>query len=498
VVREWNYCWPNRNRSSGIIEAASFAALHDIDAMILFVYETRPTARVSYFNVRSDPSRWGLVGIGAEIFLKGLIQPSQHKIVIPYNTVETFKYTRNHQPFYALGWATRVENDFFDGDVYRVKNGSGTDLILPPGRSGIGRYEGAPAVLHTSSLWRDLSGRTVKSPQYLDEYDLAPKDVRSLPLTFNGILYGEGRQEERKLWLGLPLGRIQDEGYEPIGYNAPADVANGFIDQQRRRFVFGNLDETDVLRAALDAMSVFHKVPNDHLATAVNVFSTDTGEIRRDAASGRLIVSAPQIQAMCGNLTGVGRVLAPGLRARNLKNGTLVALSLDGKPLVQSERFMIKMVTDARNADEVSGRDPRFIKNPEGQWKIDVLGEGPVTTGGKPGAVPIQISIERRPLLDIYLEQGSFELLVDGDKWMFYCDTPGVRFALHRDSPQSLTAKTGIAKGAGDKWQKVSLSGVVSDLESVRDGAATSALFPQQVAVVRSAGWSAADGHKPS
>jgi len=487
VVREWNYCWPNRNRSAGIIEAASFAALHDIDAMILFVYETRPTARVSYFNVRSDPSRWGLVGVGAEIFLKELIKPSQHKIVIPYNTVDTFNYTRYHQPFYALGWATRVENDFYDGDVYKVEDGSGTDLILSPGRSGIGRYEGAPAVLHTSSLWRDLSGRTVTTPQYLAEYGLTTKDVRSLPLNYNGILYDQGLQQARKLWLGLPMRRVQDEGYEPIGTNAAADVANGFVDHQRRRFVFGNLDEYDVLRAALDAMSEFHKVPNYHQATEQNVFSTDTGEIRRDAASGRLIVSAPEIQALCGNLSGVGRVLAPGLRAKNMKNGTLIALALDGKPLVQSRRFMIKMVTDARNVDEVSGRDGRFLKNPQGQWKLDVLGEGPVTTGGKSGTVPIQIAIERRPLLDIYLEQGGFELLVDGDKWKFYCDTPGVRFAVHSESQQN----------GAPSWQQVSLDGVVSNLDSVRNGTAVTALFPNKVAVVRSAGWGEVTGNKP-
>jgi hypothetical protein len=146
VVREWNYCWPNRNRAAGMIEAAAYAALHDIDAMILFVYETRPTARVSYFNVRSDPTRWGLCGVGAQVFLKGLVKPSQHRIVVPYNRVDTFTYTRYHQPFYALGWATRVENDFFDGEVYRTPPNA-ADLILPPGRSGVGLYVGAPAVL---------------------------------------------------------------------------------------------------------------------------------------------------------------------------------------------------------------------------------------------------------------------------------------------------------------------------------------------------------------
>jgi hypothetical protein len=109
-----------------------------------------------------------------------------------------------------------------------------------------------------------------------------------------------------------------------------------------------------------------------------------------------------------------------------------VALALDGKPLVESRRFVVKMVTDARNADELSGRDPRFIKNPNGQWRIDVLGRGPVTTFGKAATVPIEISIGNRRLVDVYLERGSWELYVNGSSWQFYCDTPGARYTLHR------------------------------------------------------------------
>jgi hypothetical protein len=433
VVREWNYCWPNRNRAAGMVEAAAYAALHDIDAMILFVYETRPTARVSYFNVRSDPTRWGLCGVGAQIFLKGLIKPSQHRIVVPYNTVDTFTYTRYHQPFYALGWATRLENDFFDGEVYR-SSPSAADLIVPPGRSGVGLYIGAPAVLHTESLNRDLAGRTVYAPQFLSEYGLTAYAAPRQPLTYDGLLFDAGAVRERTLPVGLPLSPIRAEGWRPIGFNETSDVANGFVDERSRRMVFGSLEGFDILRSALDALQLFHGVSNSHDATEQNVFSSDTGEMLRDAASGRLVVSAPQFQALCGNLSGVGRVLAPGLRTRNLKSGTLVALALDGKPLVESRRFVVKMVTDARNADELSGRDPRFIKNPNGQWRIDVLGKGPVTTFGRAAKVPIQILIGSRPLVDVYLERGSWELYVDGDRWQFYCDTPGARYTLHRNA----------------------------------------------------------------
>ena len=493
-VREWNYCWPNRNRATGMVEAAAYACLHDIDCMILFAYETKPTARVSYFNVRSDPSRWGLCGVGAEIFLRGLIQPSVHRIVVPYGPVDTFTYTRYHQPFYALGWATRLENDFFDGNTYRVRQESDNDLILSPGRSGIGHYEGAPAVLHTEDLRRDLGGRVVAIPEYLDEYHMSTRPTGNVPLTYDGLLFDSGVQRNAILSLGLPIAPMVASGYKPIGYNTDADVAKGMVDFQKKRFVFGSLEPLDVLRAALDAMQTFHNVPNDHDATEHNVFSTDTGEMMRDAASGRLVVSAPQFQALCGNLTGVGRVLAPGLRVRNLNSGTLVALALDGKPLVSSQHFMIKLVTDARNADEVAGPDPRFARDAHGPWRLDVLGEGPVTTFGKASVAPIEIALEHRPLLDVYLERGSFELLVNGDNWQFYCDTPGARFKLHRASlPVSrgsgiVASGASLAPNGASTLQQVTVDGAVRPLSGISAGREIAGIYPQQAALVRTVG----------
>jgi hypothetical protein len=220
------------------------------------------------------------------------------------------------------------------------------------------------------------------------------------------------------------------------------------MDEKNKRLVFGALDQNDVFRAALDAMNIFNGVENSHDANDQNVFTTDTNEMYRDSASGRLIISAPQFQGMCGNLNGVGRVLARGLQARNVKNGTLIALALDGKPLVESRRFVVKMVTDARNVDEVAGPDPRFVRKSDGQWQVTVLGEGPVTTNGREAAQPVRILMENRPLVDVFLEGGGFELLVDGDNWQFYSDTPGVRFVLHRKPGDSISARTG-GEGAG-------------------------------------------------
>jgi hypothetical protein len=80
VVREWNYLLAQSQPRRGHGRSRSYAALHDIDAMILFVYETRPTARVSYFQRAQRPDALGLCGVGAQIFLKGLYQaePPSH------------------------------------------------------------------------------------------------------------------------------------------------------------------------------------------------------------------------------------------------------------------------------------------------------------------------------------------------------------------------------------------------------------------------------------
>jgi hypothetical protein len=480
VVREWNYCWPNRNRSAGMIEAAAYASLHDFDAMILFVYETNPTARVSYFNVRSDPSRWGLTGIGAQIFLKGLVKPSQHKIVVPYNEVDTFTYTKYHQPFYALGWATRIENDFYEGSHYLAD--SDTDLILPPGRSSVGQYSNAPAVLYTSDLRSDLAGHTQLIPDYLDQYNLEARTADNVTLTYDGLLFDAGQVRDRSLPLALPLERLVTSGYRPIGVNEAGGVANGFLDVRRKRLVFGSLDKDDVLSAALDAMELFNGVPNIHSNSEQNAFRSDTGEIFRDAASGRIVVNTPQFQALCGNLVGVGG-LSGGLGLRNARNGTLVALSLDGQPLVTSRRYVIKMVTDAKNADEVTGKDPRFLNSPKGQWKLDVYGKGPVITIGRPVTVPVQISLDDKPVVDVYLEGGSWELYVDGDERHFYCDTPGTRFALHGN--EGIRHGTVIAKQMGERtWQKVDEDGKLAPLPAPSKPAVNEMAYPANAAAV--------------
>ena len=90
--------------------------------------------------------------MGASIFLNYLVQPSLHKIVVPYGAVDVFTYERYHKPFYALGWATRMENDFFHHRVtvigdHRLTFSSGT-LTL----SHFGNHRVLPKVIQPGKI----------------------------------------------------------------------------------------------------------------------------------------------------------------------------------------------------------------------------------------------------------------------------------------------------------------------------------------------------------
>ncbi len=393
VVREWNYCWPNPNRGAGMLEAATFAGLHDLDAMILFTYETDPKARVGYFNVRSDPSRWQMAAVGARMFLGNMIEPAKHTVVVPYSEADLYSYEKFHQPLYALGWTTRVENDFFEGKTYKAPKG--VDLIVPPGRSLGVNYVGAPALLYTRDKRADAAGNLGRA-SYWDNYGLRVTDGK----TFD-------------------LAQLKAKNLEPVG--VAGNTARGFWDASKKRMVYAQLADNEVWGAELEALQKSDALAPRNVASAETVLRSDTGQIMRDVKRGRLAVETPQVQILAGNLeksTG----FSGGLTVKNAREGALVAISLDGLPLAQSKRYLIKMTSDAENVDQKVIRDPRFASNPNGQWKVEAIGDGPIDTPGISTAEPIEIGLNGKPQLRIWMDGGAWELYVDGAKREFYCN----------------------------------------------------------------------------
>ncbi|MCS6862050.1 MAG: beta-galactosidase, partial [Abditibacteriales bacterium] len=447
VCREWNYCYPNPYRSAGILETTAYAALQDVDCIILFTYDAI-APRIGYFDVHSDPARWGLVGMAAKMFLQRDVAPSRLSVAVAHSQVGTFSYARYLRPFYSLAWVSRMNNDFFD-DTYtprippRDNWGQGeVNFVLSGGRDTLSQYRGAPTLLYTQSKSLDLYDKQRRETgRYLDDYPVNVLSSGRSQWRFDGVLFGDG--EERTFATSSPVFSLADvvaQKMVPIGQAEAQGAAYGFYDPKTGNYVFNYLSDAGVLRVALDALGrLAGGTPNQrnphisHRCVESRLFVSDTGELVRQSAGGRLFIHTPTTQAVVGNL-GSGEIALSALRLKANGTGALIATSLDGKPLAQSQRYLVKMVTDARN----TGEDVTLTQlNGLLRYQLTTFGQSPIITGGAAASIPVQVSIGGRKVLEVYLSRGTFELVVDRHTAYFYCDTPGVEFAFDRD-PQRL------------------------------------------------------------
>jgi len=114
VLREWGACWPSKFRGVGLLEATAYAALQDIDAMVMFTYNTQPDVRrIEYFDVSSDPVRWGLAGLAGEVFRMQALDVARSRIAIA--RAEDQCFTAEASPslgLLRLGWTSRLTQVF--------------------------------------------------------------------------------------------------------------------------------------------------------------------------------------------------------------------------------------------------------------------------------------------------------------------------------------------------------------------------------------------------
>jgi hypothetical protein len=444
VVREWNYCWPNTHRAAGVLEAATFGAMQDIDAMILFVYETDKSPRLGYFNVRSDPARWGMAAMGGRIFMESGVSALRNRVVVPHGGVDLFTYEKPYSPLYNLGWTSRVENAFYEGERFRARRG--TDLILPPGRSAQGRFSGAPMLLYGRDLRSDGAGNLAPLPMFWRDFGLEPRATSETPSPTNVAAPGvapSGNAPSGSVpgamapgamapgamapgAMALDVGQVRARGWTPVDASDGGTQSRGLWDAVNKRLAFTELGRDEVVEAALAALRLGNKIKGDPRETQRGFYRSDTGEVRRDAAKGRFDVLTEEVQVLAGDLEGA-RGFVGGLGLSGAGEGAIVALSLDGRPLVSSQRFVIRMGVDAHNRDEIAARDPRF---PNGQFRVDSIGIGPVVSGARENGEPLEVRIGETRLLRLWQGGGSWELLVEGKQMTFWCDTPGAKFWL--------------------------------------------------------------------
>ena len=316
VIREWAISWPNPYRAALVPEALAYAAFQDVDAMLLFGYQTvqapngaLPDALNDY-SYQSDPAVWGMYGLAGQAFLSGAVRPAQHTLNLKFPAARLEQWPNPSGDVYRAAWSGAVEN----------------------------------------STGENISGGAI-----------TPGDVHDL----------------RPLQSFLSLLNRQDA-----------------------------LDPTRSLDSGM--------------------WGSDTGEITRYTKEGRLEVRTPRLRMIAGPFSPDTIYDVNGVRFNTpTKFGALLVYSLDGLPIETSRRVAAKMVSLAENTGQ------NYAKAAPGSiadFALNLSGKAPVVTLGRKSEKPTRLWFTSRsatvPLLSLWLENGTWEALLTGNRLTLDCDTP--------------------------------------------------------------------------
>ncbi|MDE2208028.1 MAG: hypothetical protein KGK12_15470, partial [Armatimonadetes bacterium] len=121
VVREWAVPWPNDYRAASVPEVLAYASLQDLDAVLLFGYQTNRALNgvdcdaLNDLAFEADPTVWGQYAIAGQAFLRGAIAPAKRRLTICYPADKLFSWPSHMTDLLRAAWFVRVYNS--DGSV---------------------------------------------------------------------------------------------------------------------------------------------------------------------------------------------------------------------------------------------------------------------------------------------------------------------------------------------------------------------------------------------
>ncbi len=172
------------------------------------------------------------------------------------------------------------------------------------------------------------------------------------------------------------------------------------------------------------------KLPVRPSAVSDGIWVSDTGEIRRISPMGRIEVKTPRLRIIAGDLTP-GKVydLGDGIRfGTSTQLATLFIYALDGKPIAQSKRIWVKMVSRAENTGQ------QLIpagQNAISSYILKVPGKAPVVTFGRTSKYATHLWLKpeqtgENTLISLWMEDGTWEAEIVNGRIRFSCDTLGI------------------------------------------------------------------------
>jgi hypothetical protein len=420
VVREWGYCYPNPYRGTGMIEAATYGAFLDIDALILFTYGALEQMKsITFFDVHNDPLRWGQVGTAARIFMSNEIATAKNSIGIGFSDVDLNTWFSYDTPLYQLSFFTRVDNYFWPDAPHPY------DLLITSGRSAGTSWNSNRLLLMSNNNHTDLTFQnSATGADAMNGYNLSSAKGGKFGFVFNGTGFDVGVTRSYQAWPAFSTADLLRNSLSPIGVNG--GNALGFIDNIRQNAGFRTLREELAMKVALDILNKWDNAPFSHRTIESGVYRSDTSEIIRDTKKGRLFVDTPNIQIITGQLTGIPLRTSSVMLKTDTPIGTLTVESLGKEKIKTSKSLRIAMSTRAVN----TGVSVSKITGKSRPYRLNAFGTAPITTDGILGMTHVEIA--GKTIIDIALKNGTWEYIVEPDTSLLTIDTPGTAVTLPR------------------------------------------------------------------
>ncbi len=447
VVREWNVCWPNQHRAAGMVEAAAYSVLQDLDAVILFTYDLLDAKhRVEFFDVRRDPTRWGLMGLCARMFLQRDLRPARYRTAMGFSEVDSFYPTWQPMPTedYKLGWVSGFYTLFFDE---KAPSG-GPDLLMASGRSASGVYDRENTVICSNWDAEDLlDHKRDQSIEQKSGYQVATVPGDYAYYTFGGTMFSPGHKQRVQTDPAFLVADVEAKDLRPIGIDAAGEGCVGFRDMRRNIYVFRRLTAHQKLRVALDALGQIFGAPISHDYVNANVYRSDTGQITRDLNAGLMTVDTPCLHAVAGALSNSAKAKTSQLQVSTASaTGAVIWASLDRKSPAESQHWVLKMATVAANTGQ--SMELHYSNDEKTVYVLEQIGDSPITTMAEKTSRPTVVSLGGREVLRIYLKNGTWELIYEQGRYYLSCDTAGVQVELPGFGP-TVSVATVTASAAG-------------------------------------------------
>ena len=437
---------PQKERSPIVLEVTAYSLLQDLDKVEFFaitdVYRDNPEQLKSivFGDIVEDPLQWGLFGIAAKMFHEKDVKEAEKSIDVAYSHNDLFYYWWYPVDIYKLAYVSKIRTVFFDENY---KSDNDVDFTIAAGRVSGASYTGNKNFIYSLNPYNDLSNQeygwnTDDNSGY--DVEIVEFDCKrcTFEFAFDGIIFDKGTVKEIEVEEPYSLIDIERRGFIPIGKNEQYGIAFGFYDPNKQNYVFNHMQfdfddewywnpddfeqDNQKLRLVLDVLGksnrrniLSHKLIDD------NYFISDTGELKRDLDKHLFTVDTDKTIVIGGEIQGKQKV---GLLELNSISpyGTIAITSLDGKNLVNSNSFDLKMVTDAKNTDQ----PPGLIPPPN-----DYRGTAPILTFGHETKTPTKISLGKKKLIDVYMENGLWELYKNGVQYQLYCDTDNIPFKIY-------------------------------------------------------------------